>query len=113
MYIYIYYIYVYIYISIFLYTPRPVPKMSISTSWLLRARAGGGMPTANSLRANLRWSWVKFPMFRCSETRRESYLDVRGRLGLVGASNLFGYQLWFWVTLWLKAFWFGVKLIMV
>ena len=72
------------------------------------------MPTANSLRANLRWSWVKFPMFRCSETRRrESYLDVRGRLGLVGASNFFGYQLWFWVTLRLKAFWFGVELIIV
>ena len=42
-----------------------------------------------------------------------NFIDVRGRLGLVGASNFFGYQLWFWVTLWFKAFWFGVELIMV
>ena len=37
---------------------------------------------------------------------------VRGRCGLVGASNSFGHQLWVRVTLWLKASWFGVVLIL-
>ena len=70
----------------------------IVKTWLIKASPRGWMPNTH------------FKQEENSCLTPQPF--VRGRCGLVGASNSFGYQLWVRVTLWLKASWFGVVLIL-